>query len=146
MSRAFVKDDDDRPEPPIRRIAGDRPNHVTAAGLQGLHDALERARRGGDVRNVDYFEERIANAIVDDPSKHEPGIVAFGSVVTVRDERGAQTKIHVVGEDEADPGAGSISWTSPYAQALLGHRAGQKVVVRRPAGATILTIESILSS
>lgn len=143
MSRAFVKDDDDRPEPAVKRTAGDAPNYVTAAGLGLLQESLASAREAGDARNADYFEERIASAIVDDPAGHVPGEVAFGATVTTRDERGKTTRVRIVGEDEADPARGSIGWSSPYAQALLGHRAGDRVVVHRPAGPAAVAIETV---
>lgn len=143
MSRAFVKDDDGRPEPPIKRVAGDHPNYVTSEGLRKLHEALARAKKEGDARNVDYFEVRIGSAIVDDPAAHERGVVAFGSTVTACDERGQRTRIRIVGEDEADPASGTVSWVSPYAQALLEHRVGDRVVVRRPAGPAAVVIEAI---
>jgi transcription elongation factor GreB len=143
MSRAFVKDDDDRPEPALKRIAGEQPNYVTPAGLARLRESLERARADADARNVEYFEERVDSAIVVDPRKGETGVVAVGSGVTTRDERGSAMTLRIVGEDEADPARGSIGWTSPVAQALLGHRAGDRVSVRRPAGLTTLTIEAV---
>jgi len=143
MSRAFVKEDSDRPEPPIVRTPGDNPNYVTAEGLQKLHDALAASQAANDTRNVTYYEQRIESAIVDDPATHKRNVVAFGSTVTTLDQSGKRTRVKIVGEDEADPTAGLISWTSPYAQALLDHRAGKKVTVHRPAGPVILTIESI---
>jgi transcription elongation GreA/GreB family factor len=36
-------------------------------------------------------------------------------------------KFRIVGEDEADPAKGSISYVSPLAQALLGKAAGDTV-------------------
>jgi len=146
MSRGFVKDDDDRPEREPSRPVSDRPNYVSAHGLELLQAALETARAGGDRRNVEYFEERVASAQVVDPESAEPGTVAFGRTVTVRDE-GSETpiRLRIVGEDEADPAHGTISWISPYASALLGHRAGDRVVVQRPAGPTTVVIDSVSS-
>jgi transcription elongation factor GreB len=143
MSRAFVKDDDDRPEPTLKRTAGEQPNFVTPAGLARLRESLERARAVADARNAEYFEERLDSAIVVDSRKNEAGVVAVGSGVTARDERGSAMALRIVGEDEADPAHGSIGWTSPVAQALLGRRAGDRVTVRRPAGLTTLTIEAV---
>ncbi|WP_436088992.1 GreA/GreB family elongation factor [Pararhizobium sp. LjRoot255] len=48
-----------------------------------------------------------------------PSTVAFGNHVTIK--RGGKAKqLHTVGEDEADPAAGAIAWTSPLARALEG--------------------------
>lgn len=144
MSRGFVKDDDDRPEREPSRPVSDRPNYVTAHGLDLLKEALEKARTSGDRRNAEYFEERIASAQVVDPEEAEPGIVAFGRTVVGREEgSGAPIRLRIVGEDEADPAHGTISWMSPYAAALLDHRSGDRVVVQRPAGPTSVLIEAV---
>jgi transcription elongation GreA/GreB family factor len=144
MSRGFVKDDDDRPERPPSRPVSDRPNYVTARGFELLQQALEQARAGGDRRNVEYYEERVGSAQIVDPHDAEAGIVAFGRTVIGRDEgSGAHVALRIVGEDEADPAHGTISWTSPYAEALIGHRAGDRVVVARPAGPAAVVIEAV---
>ena len=145
MSRAFVKDDDDRPEKPPPRPVGERPNYVTPGGLALLHAALARARAEADVRNVEYYEERIGSAEVVESKVGAPGVVAFGSTVVSREVggRAAEVRLRIVGEDEADPKHGTISWISPYAQALLGHRVGDRVVVQRPTGPATVTIEAV---
>jgi transcription elongation factor GreB len=145
VSRAFVKDDSDRPEPPIARVPGDEPNYVTPAGLQKLRDAHAAAVAANDARNVAYYEQRIGSAILDDPSSRKRGVVAFGSTVVTKDAAGNETRITIVGEDEADPASGSISWTSPYAQALLHRKPGDRVTIHRPAGPTVVTILSVSS-
>ena len=48
----------------------------------------------------------------------------FGHVVTIVREDGRQQTFRIVGEDEADPAKGSISYVSPLAQALLGKSIG----------------------
>jgi transcription elongation factor GreB len=143
VSRAFVKDDGDRPEPAIVRNPGENPNYVTAKGLELLHESLAEARSRNDARNVAYYEQRIASAILDEPESHERNVVSFGSIVTTTDAGGKQTRVQIVGEDEADPAHGSISWTSPYAQALLDQKVGKKVTIHRPAGPSIVTIASV---
>jgi transcription elongation GreA/GreB family factor len=143
VSRGFVKNDDDRPERPLPRpVDIERPNYVTPRGLQLLREALERAQAGGDARNAEYYRTRVETAEVVDPAASRGGEVAFGSSVVLRDG-GREIRLRIVGEDEADPAHGTISWISPYAQALLGHRAGDRVVVARPAGAAAVVIESV---
>ena len=53
--------------------------------------------------------------------------VAFGSTVTFRRDDGRVQKYHIVGEDEADPKAGSISFVSPVARFLMGKAVGDVV-------------------
>jgi transcription elongation GreA/GreB family factor len=46
--------------------------------------------------------------------------VAFGCTVTFKRDDGRVQKFRIVGEDEADPKAGSISFVSPVARLLMG--------------------------
>ena len=69
-----------------------------------------------------------------------PDEVAFGTRVTIRRGGGAMS-YKIVGEDEADPPNGLLSWTSPLAQSLMGARAGD--VVEVGGGRPALTVESI---
>ena len=45
-----------------------------------------------------------------------------------------------MGEDEAEPGTGRISWLSPLAEALLDAEPGDEVTWQRPAGKKRLEI------
>ena len=54
--------------------------------------------------------------------------------------RAKQRSYTIVGEDEADPDAGLVSWVSPLAKVLEGARVGEQVVWRRPAGPIELTV------
>ena len=161
MSQAFVKEPngdavaDDQPELPISRHA----NYVTAAGLAqlkaSLAELLERRRdRDADDllnklplsqidREIRYYEARIKQAILVEPARQPVGEVAFGARVTVEDEDGAPLTYRIVGEDEADPDAGKVSWVSPLAAALLDARVGDLVLWERPTGEVELEITAI---
>ncbi len=143
MSRAFVKDDDDRPEAEIDRPVSEHPNYVTPRGLRLLREALAAARASDNQREIRYYEGRVAGAIEIDTASQARDVVAFGATVAARTLDGTPMRVTIVGEDEAEPASGSISFISPFAQALLGHRVGETVIVQRPAGAVKLTIESI---
>ena len=147
MSVAFTKEDSaetasetllpDRPVSP-------HPNLVTEAGLEALESALEQAREAYEaaqkiedvnerrrqaatpLRDARYFATRVRTAqIVAAPSSTDS--VAFGSTVTFRRDDGRVQKYHIVGEDEADPKAGSISYVSPVARSLMGKAVGDVV-------------------
>jgi transcription elongation GreA/GreB family factor len=60
--------------------------------------------------------------VVTNPSS--TNTVAFGSTVTFRRDDGRVQKYRIVGEDEADPKAGSISFVSPVAGLLMGKAVG----------------------
>jgi transcription elongation GreA/GreB family factor len=59
----------------------------------------------------------------------EFGTVAFGHKVTFKRDDGRRQAFRIVGEDEADPRNGSISYISPVARALIGKAAGDIVLV-----------------
>ena len=147
MSVAFTKEDSaetasetllpDRPVSP-------HPNLVTEAGLkalesqlheareayeaaQGIEDVNERRRQAAvPLRDARYFAARVRTAqIVAAPAS--TGIVAFGSTVTFRRDDGRVQTYRIVGEDEADPKAGSISFVSPVARSLMGKAVGDVV-------------------
>ena len=164
MNRAFVKDPDDagRPEDVPERPQSPHPNYVTPAGLRQLEarvaelaaarDRLVDLGRLADAqelalvqRDLRYYEARLARAIPVPPDAARPGRVCFGSTVEVGDEAGRVETYTLVGEDEADPALGRISWVSPLAEALLNAEPGDEVVWRRPAGTKRLEILSIRS-
>ena len=60
--------------------------------------------------------------------------------MTLHYDDGAERSYTLVGEDEADPAQGIISWISPIAQALIGAQVGDEVnaagTARRDHGAS----------
>jgi len=147
MSVAFTKEDS--AETAAETMLPDRPvsshpNLVTEAGLKALETQLQQAREAYEtaqkiedvnerrrqaaipLRDGRYFAARVRTAqVVANPASTE--IVAFGSTVTFRREDGRVQTYHIVGEDEADPKAGSISFVSPVARSLMGKAVGQVV-------------------
>jgi transcription elongation GreA/GreB family factor len=148
MSVAFTKEGDseaaaaDLPDRPI----SPHPNLVTPRGLQQIEDALERARASynaaraaGEVhadrtamaratRDLRYWSARRASAQLTEPDGRD-GVVAFGRAVSIEREDGRRQRFRIVGEDEAEPSQGSVSYVSPLAQALLGKRVGDEAMV-----------------
>lgn len=149
MSVAFTKEESSEtaaetllPDRPI----SEHPNLVTLAGLKQLQAELDAARAAYDaanaiedvnerrrqqaapMRDARYFTERVRSAqVLPDPETHDT--VAFGSTVTyARDDNPPQT-YRIVGEDEADPKTGTISFASPVARALMGKTVGDVVEV-----------------
>ena len=53
--------------------------------------------------------------------------MAFGARVTIARGDGPQETLDIVGEDEADPAAGKVSWASPLARALMDAAVGDVV-------------------
>ncbi|MGV2124641.1 transcription elongation factor GreA [Agrobacterium vitis] len=147
MSVAFTKEDSAEtaaetllPERPI----SPHPNLVTESGLKALErqrvqarDAYDAARAIEDVnerrrqmaspfRDLNYLEERLHTAqVMPDPITADS--VAFGTTVTFTRDDGRVQTYRIVGEDEADPKAGSISYVSPVARVLIGKAVGDVV-------------------
>jgi transcription elongation GreA/GreB family factor len=88
----------------------------------------DRAALAALSRDLRYWASRRASAqVVATP--HNPKKVEFGCSATIsRDDRRQQT-YRIVGEDEADPSRGTISYVPPVARALLGKEAGETVRV-----------------
>ena len=148
MSVAFTREEDseaaaaDLPDRPISTV----PNLVTPRGLAQLEAALEAARAAyaaaqadegvstdrtamaRATRDLRYYGARRASAqLMQDPTND--ATAAFGSTVTFEREDGRTQRFRIVGEDEADPAAGSVSYVSPLARALLGKSVGDTAQV-----------------
>lgn len=147
MSVAFTKEES--AETASETLLPDRPisphpNLVTEAGLralelqlqqarqayeaaQGIEDVNERRRQAAvPIRDMRYFSARVRTAqLVPNPTSADT--VAFGSTVTFSRGDGRVQTYRIVGEDEADPKAGSISFVSPVARSLIGKAVGDVV-------------------
>jgi transcription elongation factor GreB len=107
------------------------------AELAELEAQHMEARASGDARGLalaagrlEALQDRLASAKVVPPPDPASGKVAFGSSVTIRTLSGKFTgeerQLTIVGVDEARDET-RIAFTAPIAQALLGHKVGEKV-------------------
>jgi transcription elongation GreA/GreB family factor len=139
MSRAFTKEPDGEDDLPERPVSS-HPNYVTAEGLAAIKAELARlqtelAAAGGDrgararvERDLRYWRSRRASAEVIPPTG-DADEVRFGSTVTIGRDDGRQQTWRIVGEDEADPAKGTLSYVAPLARALVGKCVGDTVEV-----------------
>jgi transcription elongation GreA/GreB family factor len=130
---------------PDREISP-HPNLVTETGLKALEQQLLEARDAYEatnaiedvnerrrqaaipLRDARYFAQRVSTAqLMPSPTSFE--VVAFGSTVTFERDDGRVQTYRIVGEDEADPKAGSISFVSPVARGLMGKVVGDVISV-----------------
>jgi len=153
MSRAFVKEGDggEVEELPDRLIS-EHPNLVTKEGLAQIEAELARfdaahaeAVRAHDrpaiaiaARDLRYWQARRASAEVITPPK-DTGEVHFGARITFTRQDSRRQAYRIVGEDEADPAKGTLSYVSPLARALMGKSVGD--VVRMPNGDEVEIVE-----
>ena len=140
MSRAFVRESDQDTESLPERVISPHPNFVTSAGLRQMEEQireLEAARRAAREqddkaalarieRDLRYWTQRRVSARVVEPAAM-PDVVRFGVKVMLESADGSRREFRVVGEDEAEPPQGRISWVSPVAAALIGKKVGDVV-------------------
>ena len=146
MSKAFTNEDtptpDDADALPAR--CGSLP--ITPAGYARLREELEALTQANasviGVRRARVLVQILQSVDVVEP-KIVNGRVGFGGRVTIEDEHGQLVVYELVGPDEADLAARRISIASPVAQALLGKRAGDRAVIRRPKGDVEVTVRSV---
>ena len=147
MSVAFVREESAEAAQevslPARKISS-YPNLVTAEGLKALQEAeaaahaaaeaalsladdnARRRAREAAARDLEYFSERLRSAELR-PAPDECDKVVFGSRVSIIRDDGRRQTFRIVGEDEADPRAGSISYVSPLARKLTAKKVGDVV-------------------
>jgi transcription elongation GreA/GreB family factor len=137
LSVAFRREsDEEHKEPRFELPIPPGPNLVTAAGLAQIEarvseleafvagapdgeEALEDSKR-----KLRYWRTRLATARIAPPPP--AGEVGFGSrLAFVQD--GTLRSIDIVGDDEADPSKGRISFSAPLARALMGAGVGDRV-------------------
>jgi transcription elongation factor GreA len=129
-------------EDELKRLKIERPQVV---------DAIEEARAHGDLsENAEYhaakerqgqieahiadIEDRLARALVIDPTTLSGDKVVFGATVSLIDEDDKPVKYQLVGQQEADAKVGRISYNSPLGRALIGRQVGEEVEVTTPSG------------
>lgn len=130
--------------------------------LPAAVDRVAKAREYGDLaENSEYhsarddqalLETRISEIedilkkakVVKQTKSHT--VIGIGSRVVVSVAVGKKAKnmtLFMVGEFEADPQEGKISAVSPLGKALMGHKKGDEVVVKAPAGQTSYSVEDV---
>jgi transcription elongation GreA/GreB family factor len=148
MSVAFTKESDaeaaaaDLPDRPIPAHA----NLVTATGLAAIEAELASARAAYDAarsdtgisadrsamaratRDLRYWSARRASAQLVE-TRAGDGIVGFGSAVSFERADGRHQRYQIVGDDEADPAQGRVSYVSPLARAMMGKTVGDVVTL-----------------
>jgi transcription elongation factor GreB len=173
VSRAFVKDDpwEDPVVAPRAPLPPGAPNYVTPRGLAllqaeqaerdaararleadvALEDDVRRRRASVLAQRMRELASRIATAQVIDPRATAAAggadTVRFGATVTLRarsgPDEGEVERLQIVGVDEADPEQGRIAFTVPMAQAVLGKKVGDTVLLRAAGGDRVLEITGL---
>ena len=117
-----------------------------------IKQAIAEARDKGDLsENAEYdaakeaqgmlemkiakIKDLIASARIIDDSKLNTDIIQLLNTVTIKNLKTNMVVTYtIVTENEANIKEGKISSTTPIAQGLMGHKVGDKVKVKAPAG------------
>jgi transcription elongation GreA/GreB family factor len=147
MSVAFIREESAEAAQEVTlpaRPISTHPNLVTQSGLQALEQAVANSREALKAaqliedanerrralelaaRDARYFSERLASAELR-PAPTSVEVVTFGHRVTIVRDDDRRHTYRIVGEDEADPRVGTISFVSPLARRLIGKRVGDLV-------------------
>ncbi|HEY0013289.1 MAG TPA: GreA/GreB family elongation factor [Allosphingosinicella sp.] len=153
MSVAFRREsDEEHKEPKFEIPLPPGPNLVTERGLADIQARVRRLEaqiaveadddaREVAKRDLRYWRTRQSTAQVAPVPGGEQ--VAFGTKVRFR-LNGADRTISIVGDDEADPAGGFVSFSAPLARALLGAGVGDHLPFAGKEGAIeILEIEAL---
>ena len=122
------------PERPV----SPHPNYVTPQGLAQIDQELTRLEeeyaaslkerdRATIARDLRYWRARRASAEV--IPRAQTAEIRFGSTFTIRRDDARVQSFCIVGEDEANPSAGSISYVSPLARAVTGKVVGDPISI-----------------
>jgi transcription elongation factor GreB len=125
-----------------RLFASDRPQLVETIAWAAANG--DRSENGDYIygrkklreidRRLGYLANVMKAAKIVDPASQSTDQVRFGATVELADEDDSRRVLTIVGDDEADAGAGRIGWSSPLARAIVGARVGDERLVGLPAG------------
>lgn len=130
----------------------DELHYMTTVERQAISAAIAEARDKGDLsENAEYdaakeaqgmlemkiaqLKDLVANARIIDESKLTTDEVQLMSVVTIKNvKNGATQKYTIVADSEANLREMKISTSTPIAKGLMGHKVGDVVEIKVPAG------------
>lgn len=119
--------------PKISQEIGVARDHGDIRENAEYHAAKEK--QGMVAARIAEIEDRLSRAEVIDPAALGGERVKFGAIVELDDiDEDKTVTYQIVGADEADIDAGTISVTSPVAKALIGREVGDEVKVKVPGG------------
>ena len=92
----------------------------------------QQAITEGRILELEYM---IKNAKVVDEKQHSKQVVEIGTSVKVKElSTKKELEFIIVGSTESDPFNGRISNEAPIGAAVMGAKAGEKVIVKAPSG------------
>jgi transcription elongation factor GreA len=136
----------------LERLKAERPGIIQAIAEAreegdlsenaGYHAARER--QGWLEAKIDFIQSRMPYYNVIDPAEMDGSRVAFSATVEIENIETEEVSTYVLmGPDETDFYAGSISIISPVGRALLGKEEGDEVIIEVPKGKVEYEILSV---
>ena len=124
--------------------------HKAAADKDFRENApLEAAKeyQGQVEARIKELESTLQMSVILDEKQDSDVTITIGATVVITDLGfNEQIQYTLVDAREADPGKGKISVASPIGQALLGHRKGDDINVKAPAGIMAYKIDDIIAN
>ncbi len=115
----------------IVKTKGESPKVLQSEDLNPEYLAFREDLNFLEVRLIE-LESIFKNAIIiKPPVAEQKDSINLGATILV-DVDGQNDEFQIVGTLEANPSAGKISNESPVGKALLGHKAGESVLVSSP--------------
>jgi transcription elongation factor GreA len=137
-------------------------DHLRTTKRQEVAERLHEAMEGGElIENAEYeaakneqafvegriqeLEMLLATArVIEENGKDKTGSIQVGSKVTIKEQGFDPETYIIVGAAEANPRDGKISNESPIGKAILGHQAGEEVIVETPGGTYKVKIMKVI--
>lgn len=136
--------------------------HLKRHERPNVIQAISEARAHGDLKeNAEYHAAKERQALIEGKIRHiesklnhahiiditkinNDGKVVFGSTITLTSlDNDNVSRFQIVGEEEAEPKAGKISFTSPIARGIIGKHEGDEVEVITPQGSAAYEITKV---
>jgi len=130
---------------------------LKGAKRKEIAESLEYAKSLGDLKeNAEYHEARDLQANIEDRimklenllkhakivSTAHSSTVNVGSTVVV-EKNGKKTEYSIVGSEESNVAENKISVKSPFGQAVLGKKKGEKFTFNAPSGEVTYSITEV---
>ena len=122
----------------------DRPSVIKAIAEARAHGDLKenaeyhaaKDQQGFIEARIKDIEAKLSNTqVIDVTTVDAKGKIVFGSTIKLLDmQTDSEIVYTIVGEDEADIKTGLISFTSPFARAMIGKNEGDEVSFSAPGG------------
>jgi transcription elongation factor GreA len=129
-----------------RNEIADRLHEAIAEGGELIENAEYEAAKNEQAfveGRIKELEILLATAKVVECKDIPPGVIQFGSTVTIQEEDLSPETFVIVGSAEAKASEGKISNESPLGRALVGHKAGDLVEVKAPAGSFTVKVVKV---